>query len=66
MSKTNALEIPPAVEGDPKATEIARIWTAHGQQRVHLRSGLWADAGNWGIMLVDLRALGGGRLSLSR
>lgn len=54
MSKTNALEIPPAVEGDPKATEIARIWAAHGQQHVHLRSGLWADAGNWGIMLVDL------------
>ena len=54
MSKTSALEIPPAVEGDPKATEIARIWAAHGKQHVHLRSGLWADAGNWGIMLVDL------------
>ena len=54
MSKTNALEIPPTVEGDPRATEVARIWAAHGQQHVHLRSGLWADAGNWGIMLVDL------------
>lgn len=54
MSKANSLEIPATVGGDPNATEIARIWAAHGQQHVHLRSGLWADAGNWGIMLVDL------------
>ena len=54
MSQANSLEIPVTVEGDPNATEIARIWAAHGQQHVHLRSGLWADAGNWGIMLVDL------------
>jgi Domain of unknown function (DUF5076) len=54
MSDPNALEIPATVAGDPKATEIARIWAAHGQQHVYLRSGLWADAGNWGIMLVDL------------
>jgi len=54
MSQANALELPPAVEGDPKAREIAPIWAAHGQQHVHLRSGLWADPGNWGIMLVDL------------
>ena len=54
MSQHKALEIPPTVEGDPKAIEIARIWAAHGQQHVHLRSDLWADAGNWGIMLVDL------------
>jgi hypothetical protein len=52
MSK--ALEIPSTVEGDPNALEIARIWAAHGQQHVALRSGLWEDAGNWGIMLVDL------------
>jgi hypothetical protein len=54
MNDANALEIPATVARDPKATEIARIWAAHGQQHVHLRSGLWADAGNWGIMLVDL------------
>jgi hypothetical protein len=53
MNKANALEIPPTVEGHPKAVEIARIWAAHGQQDVYLRSGLWADAGYWGIMLVD-------------
>ena len=54
MSEANALEIPPAAKGDPKAAEIARISAAHGQQHVHLRSGMWEDAGNWGIMLVDL------------
>jgi len=54
MSQAKALEIPPAVESDPKAIEIARIRAAHGKQHVHLRSGLWEDSGNWGIMLVDL------------
>jgi hypothetical protein len=54
MIEANALEIPATVKGDPNATEIARIWAAHGQQHVYLRSGLWKDAGNWGIMLVDL------------
>ena len=54
MTTPHALQIPPGVEGDPNATEIARIWAAHGQQHGHLRSGLWEDAGNWGIMLVDL------------
>ncbi len=49
----NALEIPLNVEGDPKATEIARIWAAHGRQQVHIRTGIWSDAGNWGIMLAD-------------
>ena len=46
MSEASSLEIPSTVEGDPNATEIARIWAAHGQQHVQLRSGLWADAGN--------------------
>ena len=32
MSK--ALDIPPTVEGDPNALEVARIWAAHGQQHV--------------------------------
>lgn len=54
MSEPNALQIPATVAGDPKATEIARIWAAHGQQHVQLRSGVWEDPGSWGIMLVDL------------
>ena len=54
MSEANALEIPATVKGDPKAIEIARIWAAHGQQHVHLRSGVWEDPGTWGVMLVDL------------
>lgn len=54
MTTNSALEIPPGIEGDPNAIEVARIWAAHGQQYVHLRFGLWEDAGTWGIMLVDL------------
>ncbi|MGH8247745.1 MAG: DUF5076 domain-containing protein, partial [Gammaproteobacteria bacterium] len=25
---------PPAVKSDPKARELVRVWTAHGQQHV--------------------------------
>lgn len=53
MDSKNALEIPPNVEGDPNAIEIARIWAAYGRQQVHIRTDLWSDAGNWGIMLAD-------------
>ncbi|MEY2485245.1 MAG: hypothetical protein QOH39_893 [Verrucomicrobiota bacterium] len=47
------LEIPNTVLDDPKATEIARIWAAHDKMHVHIQTGLWPDAGNWGIMLAD-------------
>ncbi|MDR3402588.1 MAG: DUF5076 domain-containing protein [Chthoniobacter sp.] len=53
MDEQNALKIPHTIEGDPKAIEIARIWAAHGGQHVHIRTGIWSDAGNWGIMLSD-------------
>jgi len=49
-----ALDIPDPALSDPKATEIARIWAAHGGQHVTLRVGLWKDPGSWGIVLADL------------
>ena len=55
MSKTNALEIPPAVEGDPKShRDRTHLGGTRPATRSSSRRGLWADAGNWGIMLVDL------------
>ena len=54
MNQINSLDTPLTVSGDPKAIEIARIWAAHGKQHVHIRTGIWPDAGSWGIMLVDL------------
>ncbi len=54
MNEPIELQIPPTAKDDPNAVEIARIWAAHGQQHVHLRTGLFPDAGSWGIMLVDL------------
>lgn len=53
MNQPNTLEIPYSAVDDPKAVEIARIWAAHGKQHVHIRTGLWRDAGAWGIMLAD-------------
>ena len=53
MDQPNALPIPHTVAGDPNATEVARIWIAHGRQHVHIRTGVWEDPAAWGIMLVD-------------
>jgi hypothetical protein len=48
------LLIPSTASGDPNATEILRVWAAHGRQHVTFPSDLWDEPGNWGIMLVDL------------
>ena len=53
MNQLNALIVPPKVLEDPNATEVARIWIAHGRQYVHIRTGIWEDPAAWGIMLVD-------------
>ena len=49
------LIVPPEVETDPNALEIARIWVAHKAQHVSLNTGPWEKApAGWGIMLCDL------------
>jgi uncharacterized protein DUF5076 len=49
------LNVPPGISSDPKARELARVWAAHGEQHVTLDVEAWGnDAGNWGILLVDL------------
>ena len=53
MTQPNALTIPPPVLEDSNATEVARIWIAHGRQYVHIRTGIWEDPAAWGILLVD-------------
>ena len=49
----NELDVPPPVQSDSKAIEMARIWASKGQQVVTLRPDLWEDPAAWGIMLVD-------------
>ena len=48
------LTIPPAVEEDPSAFEILRVWGAKGEQHVSIFWDLWDDPSTWGIMLADL------------
>ncbi len=48
------LPIPPAVEKDPKALELIRVWAAHGKQHISLATDIWEDPAAWGILLVDL------------
>jgi hypothetical protein len=48
------LPIPGPAREDSRALELLRVWAAGGKQHVSLATGIWDDAANWGIMLVDL------------
>lgn len=48
------LPIPPVALSDKNAQELARIWTAHGQQHVTLLLIISDDPFIWEIFLVDL------------
>jgi len=56
------LQIPPETEGDWKATEMIRVWLAHGQVHVSLLLGMWEDSKDsdvderetWGTLLGDV------------
>ena len=52
---------PPEITGDDEATEMIRVWLAHGDQHVSLLLGMWQDADDseldereaWGDLLAD-------------
>jgi|SRR5215467_10113587 len=52
--KPAELIVPPAVNSDPGARELVRVWSAHGQQHVTIAADAWDDPATWGIVLVDL------------
>ena len=54
MKHENELLVPPAVEEDPKAIEVIRVWVAKGGQHVSLNPLVWKDPQAWGIVLADL------------
>ena len=46
---------PPGAKSDPRSLELARVWSANGEQHVVLRADAWGpDAAPWGVMIVDL------------
>jgi len=46
---------PIGVKTDPNASELVRVWAAHGEQHAVLNATAWGeDAAPWGILLVDL------------
>lgn len=50
----NALIPPPIAEKNLQAVEVLRVWAAPGSpQQLTLRT-TWADAGAWGLVLVDI------------
>ena len=49
------LGLPPGAKSDPGSRELARVWSAQGEQHVILRPDAWGpEPAAWGIMLVDL------------
>jgi hypothetical protein len=54
MSLKDELLVPSAAAIDPNSSEILRVWIANGDQHVSLRTGVWEDPFNWGMMLADL------------
>ena len=56
------LERPPEIEGDPRATEMIRVWLAHDDLHVSMLLGMWQDADEeeiderdaWGLLLADV------------
>ncbi len=51
------LPLPPGVQSDPSAVEIARVWVGNGRQHISLASGAWEDPAAWGTMLADFGKL---------
>lgn len=54
MSVQDQLQVPPEVHRDPKSFELLRVWIAHKDQHVSLRTAAWEDPAAYGIMLCDL------------
>jgi hypothetical protein len=52
------LEPPNTIEGDPKATEMLRLWSAHDKLNVAINIGCYEESGHdeaeaWGIIIAD-------------
>src|ERR1041385_7712672 len=54
MKHENELLVRAAVEEDPRALEVIRVWIAKGCQHVSLNPLVWKDPQAWGIVLADL------------
>ena len=66
-----ALDEPPEIAGDDRATEMIRVWIAHNTLHVSMLLGMWQDAEDaevderdaWGELLADLtRHVANGRM----
>jgi hypothetical protein len=53
------LPLPDSLAGDPNATEMVRVWSAHNAPQIAIRLGMWQEAGTdereaWGYLLADI------------
>lgn len=54
MAQADQLRIPDPARTDARSFELLRVWVAHQDQHISIRTGVWEDAGAWGVMLADL------------
>lgn len=54
MAADNALKIPAPAMRDPKSFEVVRAWIAESSLQVSLRTGVWDDPADYGVLLFDV------------
>lgn len=54
MAQADQLRIPEPARTDAKSFELLRVWVAHQDQHISIRTGVWDDPAAWGVMLADL------------
>lgn len=55
MSKQHIeLLIPPKALASSEAREVLRAWVADGSLHVSVETGVWKEAGAWGVVLADI------------
>jgi hypothetical protein len=54
MAQADQLRIPEPARTDAKSFELLRVWVAHQDQHISMRTGVWDDPAAWGVMLADL------------
>jgi hypothetical protein len=48
------MKTPSAIQNEPEALELLRVWVSRGERYISMGTNVWKDPAVWGIMLVDL------------
>ena len=54
MANENALKVPGPAMRDSKSFEVVRAWIAESSLQVSLRTGVWDNPADYGVLLFDI------------